>query len=183
MSFLIDLKKTAVFASQKAASSDVHEDGRFVGVLHLFDTKDGSVHLIVNPGQVGDSGSLTHSSEFVVYGTVAKAYPSLVSAEIWYGDAAQMSADGGAAYNGRVTGVRNSSLRLFVELGGSWKGIGLVDLRFGQSSDEDEITIPGCLKYLTGRQLRNIELFVGITNVSVAGNHLVIKHGDECLDS
>ena len=111
------------------------------------------MHLIVNPGQVGDCGSLTHSSEFVIYRTVAKAYPTLVGTEIWYGDATQMSANGGAADNRGVTGVRNGSLGLLIKLGGSWKGISLIDLRFGQSSDKDQITVPGSLEYLTWGQL------------------------------
>ena len=68
------------------------------------------MHLIVNPRQVGDSGSLTNSAELVVDGSVAKADPALVSTEIRHRDAAQVSADSGSAYNRGVAGIRDRSL-------------------------------------------------------------------------
>ena len=79
--------------------SDVEEDGWLVGVLHLFDTEDGAVHLIVNPWQVGNSGSLSHSAELVVHRSVAQAHPALVGTQVGHGDATQVSANGRAAYN------------------------------------------------------------------------------------
>jgi len=63
------------------------------------------VHLIVNPGQVSDGGTLTDSSEFVVHGTVTKADPALVRAQVGHWDATQMSANGGAADDGGVTSI------------------------------------------------------------------------------
>ena len=77
--------------------SDIEEDRGLVGVLHLFDTEDRSVHLVVDPGQVSDGRSLTDTAELVVHGTVAQADPALVGTEVGHGDAAQVSADSGGA--------------------------------------------------------------------------------------
>ena len=89
----------------KAKYSHIQEDGWLVGILHLLDTKDRSVHLIVDPGQVGDGGSLSHSAELVVDGTVAEAHPALVGTQVGHGDAAEMRADGTAAHDGGVSSV------------------------------------------------------------------------------
>mmetsp|Transcript_6747 Transcript_6747/g.9225 ORF Transcript_6747/g.9225 Transcript_6747/m.9225 type:complete len:211 (+) Transcript_6747:163-795(+) len=139
--------------------------------------------LIVDPGEVSDGGTLAHSAELVVDGTVAQADPALVGTEVGHGDAAQVSANGRAAQDRGVTGVRDSRLGLFIELGGGGEGVGLVDLGLGESSHEDEVTVPGGLKTFTGGQLRDVELLVGITHVSVAGDHLVVDHSDEGLDT
>ena len=40
--------------------------------------------------------------------------------------------------------------------------------------------IPGSLEHLTGWQLGNIKLLVGVADVSIASNHLVV---DDCKDS
>ena len=165
------------------ADSDVEEDGGLVGVLHFLDAEDGSVDLIVDPGQVGDGWSLSHSAELVVDGTVAEADPALVGAQIGHGDAAQMCADGASADNAGVAGVGNGGLGLLVELGGCGQRVGLVDLRLGQTTHEDEITVPAGLQHLTGGQLRNVELLVCVTNVSVTSDHLIVNDGDEGLDA
>ena len=133
--------------------SDVEEDGGLVGELHFFDTEDGSVHLIVNPWQVGDSGALSDSAELVVDGTVTEADPALVGTQVGHGDATQMRADGRAADNAGVAGVGNGGLRLLIELSGGWQGVGLVDLGLGQTTDENQITVPGGLEDFTGGQL------------------------------
>ena len=169
--------------SARSNKSDVHEDAGLVGVLHLFDTEDGAVDLVVNPGKVGDGGALTDSAELVIHGTVAEADPALVGTEVRHRDAAEMSANGGAAHDRRVAGVRDGSLRLLIKLSGGGESVGLVDLRLGQTSDEDEITVPRGLKNLTRGQLRDVELLVGITDVPVTGDHLVVKHGDEGLNT
>ena len=100
--------------------SDVHEDGRLVRILHLLDTEDWSVHLIVDPWQVGDGGTLTHSTEFIINGTVAEAYPSLVCAEIGNGNATQMRADSRAHNNIRVSSICNNDRRVLVKLSRFW---------------------------------------------------------------
>ena len=133
--------------------SDVEEDGGLVRELHFFDTEDGSVHLIVNPWQVGDSGALSDSAELVVDGTVTEADPALVGTQVGHGDATQMRADGRAADNAGVAGVGNGGLRLLIELSGGWQGVGLVDLGLGQTTDENQITVPGGLEDFTGGQL------------------------------
>ena len=74
-------------------SSDIKENRWLVRVLHFFDTKDWSVHLIVNEWKVSGGWSLTDSSEFIVDRSVTKADPTLVGSEIWNWDATQMSAD------------------------------------------------------------------------------------------
>ena len=90
--------------------SDVEEDGRLVRVLHLLDTEHGSMHLIVDPRQVGNGWALSNSAELVVDGTVTQAYPALVGTQVGDGNAAQMCANGGAAHDTGVASVRNGSL-------------------------------------------------------------------------
>ena len=141
------------------------------------------MHLIVNVGQVTGGGTLSHAAELIVHGTVAEAHPTFVGSQIWNGNAAQVSANSGGADDGRVTGIRDHSLGLFVELGGLRKSIGLLDLRLGQTADEDHFTIPGSLKNLTRRQLRDVQLLVGISDVSVPGDHLLVEAGNEGLDT
>ena len=141
------------------------------------------MHLVVDPGQVGDGGTLSHTAELVVDGSVAQANPTLVGTEVGHGDATQMGADGGAAHNGGVAGIGDAGLGLLIELGGGGERVGLVDLRLGETTDEDEITVPGGLENFTGRKLGDIELLVGITNVSISGDHLVVDHCDESLDT
>ena len=68
------------------------------------------MHLIVDPGQVSDGGSLSDSAELVIYRSVAQADPALVRAQVGNGDATQVSANGGAADNRGVTGIGNGSL-------------------------------------------------------------------------
>ena len=63
------------------------------------------MHLIVDPGQVGDGRSLPDTTELVVDGTVAEAHPALVGTEVGHGDATEMRADSRAAHDGGVTGV------------------------------------------------------------------------------
>ena len=52
----------------------------------------------------------------------------------------------------------------------------MVDLRLGETSDEDKVTVPGSLEDLTRGQFRNVELFVGIAHIPIAGDHLVVQH-------
>lgn len=73
--------------------SDVEEDGGLVGEDLLFDTDDGSVHGVVDVGKIVLSGSLSHSAELVVDGTVAQAHPTLVGSQVGHGDATQVSAN------------------------------------------------------------------------------------------
>ncbi len=74
--------------------SHVVSAGRLVGELLLFNTDQGTVHRVVDVWQVGLSGSLSYSTEFIIDGTMAKAHPSLVSTKIWHWNAAQVSANG-----------------------------------------------------------------------------------------
>ncbi len=59
----------------------------------------------------------------------------------------------------------------------------MIDFGLGQTSDEDKVTVPGGLENLTRGQLGDVELLVGVTNVSVASDHLIVQHGHEGLDS
>ena len=141
------------------------------------------MHLVVNEWQVSGGWSLTDSAELVVNGSVTQANPSLVGSEIWHWDATQMSANSRAAENGRVTGIRDGGLGLLIEHGGGWESVGLVDLRLGETSDEDEISVPRGLKNLTWWKLRDIKLLVSVSHVSVSSDHLGVDDGDEGLDS
>ena len=51
------------------------------------------MHLVVDPGQVGDCRTLTDTTEFVVHGAVAKANPTLVGTKIGNWDATEMCAN------------------------------------------------------------------------------------------
>ena len=141
------------------------------------------MHLVVNEWKVGSGWSLTNSSEFIVDGSVTQADPTLVGSKIWHWDATQMGANGRAAENRGVSGLRDGGLGLLIEHGGGWEGVGLVDLRLGETSDEDELSVPGSLEDLTWWKLRDIELLVGITDVSVSGDHLGVDDSDEGLDT
>ena len=63
------------------------------------------MHLVVDPWEVSNSWTLTHSSEFIVDGTVAEADPAFVGTKIRYRDAAKMGANGGAANDRRVASI------------------------------------------------------------------------------
>ena len=141
------------------------------------------MHLVVNPWQVGGGWSLTDATELVVDGSVAKADPSLVGAEIWHWDAAQMSANGRAAQDGRVAGFGDRDLGLLVELGRLGESVGLVDLRLGETTHEDHLSVPGSLEDFTWWQLGDVELLVSLTDISVAGAHLVVDHSQHSLQA
>jgi len=141
------------------------------------------VHLVVNEWKVSSSWTLTDSSELVIHRTVTQANPSLVGSEIRHWDASQVSANGRAAENRRVTGIGNGGLGLLIKLGGGWKSIGLVNLGLGETSNEDELSIPRSLEYLTWWELRNIKLLVSVTNVPASSDHLSVDNGDQSLDS
>ena len=167
----------------RSSCSDVEENGWLVGELHLLNAEDWSVHLVVHDGQVSGGWSLTHAAELVVDGSVTQANPSLVGSQVWHWDATKMGADGGAAEDGGVTGIRDGGLGLLVELGGGWQSVRLVDLRLGETAHEDEVTVPGSLEHLTWWQLRDVELLVSVSDVSVTGDHLRVDDGHEGLDS
>ena len=163
--------------------SDIEEDRWLVRVLHLLDTEDGSVHLIVDPGQISHSRALSDSAELIIHTSVAQTNPTLVRAQVRHRDAAQMRADSRAAHHGRVSSIRHWGLWFFIKLSRGRESIGLIDLRFGETSDEDKVTIPRGLKHLTRGKLRDVELLVSITNVSVASNHLIVQHSHKSLHS
>ena len=48
------------------ARSDIEEDGRLIGILHFLNTEDGTMHLIVDPGEVSNSRSLSNTAELVI---------------------------------------------------------------------------------------------------------------------
>jgi hypothetical protein len=78
-------------------TSNVEENAWFVGEHLLFNAKNGAVHLVVDVGKVSSCGALSDTAELVVYGTMAKADPAFVRAQIWHRNAAQVSANSGAA--------------------------------------------------------------------------------------
>ena len=81
----------------EANFSNIKVDGGFVGELLFLDADNRSVHLVVNVRQVTGSGSLTDTTEFVIYRTVTEANPTLVGTEIRNGNATKMSANSRAA--------------------------------------------------------------------------------------
>jgi hypothetical protein len=149
----------------------------------LLNAENGAVHLVVDVGEVTGSGSLTNATELIIDGTVTEADPSLVGTEVRHGNAAQMSANSRAAENGRVSGIRNGGLALLIKKGGSGEGVGEVDFGLGKATHKDHFSVPGSLEDLSWGKLRDIELLVGITNVTSTGDHLVVDDSDNGLDT
>ena len=162
-------------------NSHVEEDRGFVGEHLLLNAQHSPVHRVVHVGQVVLGGALTHSSELVVHGTVAQTHPTLVGSKVRNRDAAQVSANGRANQNHGVSRVRERRNGGFVESGGIRKSIRFFDLGESQSTHEDKLSIPGSLKALSRGKLRDINLFVRVTNITNSGNHLLIEACHEGL--
>ena len=163
--------------------SQIEEDGRLVGELLLLNAHNWAVHRVVDVWQVGLSWSLSDSTELVVDRSVAKANPSLVGTEIWHWNASQMGANGRANQDLGVSGVGKGGHGLLIEEGGGWESVGFFNLGHGESSDEDDLSVPGGLKHLTWWELSDVELLVGVSDVSGSGDHLVVDDTDDGLDT
>ena len=94
-----------------------------------------------------------------------------------------MGANGGADENLGVTGVGKGGHGLLIQKGGVWKSVGLLNLGHGESSDEDDFSVPSGLEDLTWWKLRDIELLVGVSDVSGSSDHLVVDDTDDGLDT
>lgn len=138
---------------------------------------------VVDVWQVGLSWTLSDSSELVVHGAVAKAHPSLVGTKIWHWDATQVSANGGAHKYAGVTGIGQTSLGDLIELSSKWQSVCLLNLRDRKTSDEDNFTVPSSLQDLTWWQLRDVQLLVRISNISISGDHLIVNDAKNTLDT
>ena len=149
----------------------------------LLNAHNWAVHRVVDVWQVSLSWSLSDSTELVVDGSVAKANPSLVGTKIWHWDATQMSANGRAHQDLGVSGVGEGGDGLLIQKGGVWKSVGVLDLGHGKSSNEDDLTVPSGLKNLSWWELRDVELLVGVSDVSGSGDHLVVDNGHDGLDT
>jgi hypothetical protein len=141
------------------------------------------MHLVVDVGEVTGGGSLTNATELIINGTVTEADPSLVGTEVGHGNAAQMSANSRAAENWRVSGIWNRGLALLIKKGGGGEGVGEVDFGLGKATHKDHLSVPGSLEDLSWGKLRDIELLVGITNVTSTSDHLVVNDSDNGLDT
>lgn len=164
-------------------SSHIEEDGWLVRELLLLNAHNWAIDGVVDVWQVGLSWSLSDSSELIVDGSVTKANPSLVGSEIWHWNTSQMGANGRAHKNLGVSGVGKGGNGLLIQKSGIWKGIGVLDLSHGKSSNEDDLTVPGGLKNLSWWKLRDIELLVGVSDVSSSSDHLVVDNGHDGLDT
>ena len=60
---------------------------------------------------------------------------------------------------------------------------GLGNLRDGESSDENELSVPRSLDDFTRGQIADINFLVGVSDVSVGGEHLAVDEGEDSLDS
>ena len=114
---------------------------------------------------------------------MTKADPSLVGSKIWHWDASQMSANGRADQDLRVSSVGESCDGLFIQEGGVWKGVGVPHLSHGKSSDEDDLTIPSCLEHLSWWKLCDVKLLVRLSDVSGVGDHLAVNDGQDGLNT
>jgi hypothetical protein len=127
--------------------------------------------------------SLSDSSELIVDGTVTQADPSLVGSEIWHWDASQMSANSRAHKNLRVTGIRKRNDGFFIEQGSGWQGVTFSDFTEGESSDEDDLSVPSSLEDFTRWEFGNLEFLVGVSDIPGSGNHLTVDNGKDGLNS
>ena len=114
---------------------------------------------------------------------MAKANPSLVSSQVRHRNAAEMRADCRAHDDIGVTGISDHDLSVLVELSGFWQVIGLSDLAFSQTSDENHFSVPGGLEYFSLRKCSNVQLLVGVSDVPVTGDHLVVNDGKNSLET
>lgn len=105
--------------------------------------------LVVDVWQVGLGGSLTNTTEFVIDRSVTKANPTLVSSEIWDGNATQMSAHSRDSNDLRVTSVGNIKEGFFIELSIFGESVGVVDFGHSQTTDENKLSIPVSLDNFT----------------------------------
>jgi len=72
----------------------------------LFNADYRSMDRVVDLRQVGLCGTLSHTSKFVIYRTVAKTDPSFVGSKIRHWNASQVGANGRAYIDHRVTSIR-----------------------------------------------------------------------------
>lgn len=144
----------------------------------LLNADDWAVHGVINIWQVTLSWALSDSAEFVVYGSVAQANPSLVSTDVWHGNATQMGANGRAHQHlGTDVGGQRDH-RSFIQERGWRSRVTLFDFAQRESSDENNLSVPGGLKHLTWWKLANIEFLIGVSDISSSVYHLVV-HGQE----
>lgn len=94
-----------------------------------------------------------------------------------------MCANGWAHQDLGVTGVRKSGDGVFIELSWLWQGLGVLDFGERESSDENEFTIPRSLQDLTWWEFRDIDLLVGVSDVSGVGDHLCVDDGEDGFDT
>mmetsp|Transcript_24605 Transcript_24605/g.38213 ORF Transcript_24605/g.38213 Transcript_24605/m.38213 type:complete len:206 (-) Transcript_24605:145-762(-) len=92
-----------------------------------------------------------------------------------------MGANSRAHQNGGVSGIRQGDDGLLVEEGSVGEGIRFLHLGDSKSSHEDDLTVPGGLEDLTRGQLGDIELLVGVSDISGVGVHLGVDDGGEGL--
>eukprot|EP00345_Euplotes_harpa_P015828 CAMPEP_0168353868 /NCGR_PEP_ID=MMETSP0213-20121227/23514_1 /TAXON_ID=151035 /ORGANISM="Euplotes harpa, Strain FSP1.4" /LENGTH=216 /DNA_ID=CAMNT_0008365575 /DNA_START=181 /DNA_END=828 /DNA_ORIENTATION=+ len=116
---------------------------------------------------------------------MAQADPAFVRSQVRHGDAAQVRADGRAHQDRRVlrSGRGQERLRLFIENLCWSRCFGLLDFSRSQSSDEDQLSVPGGLQDLTRWQLLDVEFFVRVSDVSDSRDHLIIHDGRDGLGS
>jgi len=114
---------------------------------------------------------------------VAKAHPALVGTNVRSRNATQVSANGGGDIDLGVTAVIQLGERDLIESSGLGKSIRLRHLGLSESSDEDELTVPGGLHDFTGRKFTNIDFLVGISDVTSSSDHLVVDDGDDGLQA
>jgi len=128
-------------------------------------------------------GSLSHTAELVIHGTVAEANPTFVGTKVGHWDATEMGANSRAHENLRVDGIRKGSHGHLIEEGGVGEGVRFLDLGKGKTTDEDELSVPRGLEDLTGRKLRDVELLIGVTDVSSSRDHLLVEGSHNGLNS
>lgn len=168
---------------QQYTCSHIQVDLGLVGVLHLLNAEDGLEDGVVDVRQVSLGGALSDSTELVIDGTVAKAHPALVGTNVRSGNATEMGANSGSDVDLGVNAVLQLGERALVKSGGLGKSIRLRHLGLGESSDEDELTVPGGLHNFTGREFTNIDFLVSISDIAGSSDHLVVDDGNDGLNT
>ena len=94
-----------------------------------------------------------------------------------------MSANSRTHKNLRISCIREISFWWFIKKGIGWEGIGFFVFSKCKSSNKDELSIPRCLEDFTRGQLRDIEFFVRVSDVTSSCDHLMINYSKNGLYS
>jgi hypothetical protein len=94
-----------------------------------------------------------------------------------------MGADSAADQYFRVSSIGKGCNGYLVKSCAVWEGPRFSHFRKSEPSYENKFSVPRCLEDLTRGELWNVELLVRISDVSSSSDHLLVKAGNDSLDS